>query len=135
MEKQDVEKLLTELVRAPEELFLEDRAVELVRRAARAIKQLAEVQDGAGAVLNPLEWRSLGHGNHVAEAPLFGRIRVESYGDCFHVEYSVPGYSNTFVEGRFATDGMAKEAAENEYRRRMQLAMVGSVADAGQGGR
>jgi hypothetical protein len=73
--------------------------------------------------VKPLEWKDLGFGFLVAQAPLFGNIRVEHYGDEFTVSYSIPGYSNTFAEGEFFTVEKAKAAAEAEYERRILSAL------------
>lgn len=117
-------ELIGELSRAPEELFLEDRAVDLIRRAAKALLAKSEVISEPVVFVKPLEWRDRDHGFFVAEAPLFGNIRVENYGEDFHVLYSTPGYCDTFVEGAFRTSDQAKAAAEAEYQRRMQLSLA-----------
>ncbi|MDW9478677.1 hypothetical protein GOB57_08165 [Sinorhizobium meliloti] len=66
MGKQDIDKLLGELTRAPLELFLEDRAVDLMRRAAKALRNKTEAVAAPAMIVKPLEWRDQGHGNFVA---------------------------------------------------------------------
>lgn len=122
--KQDIDKLLGELTRAPLELFLEDGAVDLMRRAANVLRNLIEAGATPTIIVKPLEWRDQGYGDFVAAAPLLGNIRVEHSGKDFCVSYSIPGFSAPFVNGDFPSPEEAKKAAETEYQRRMQLALA-----------
>lgn len=74
--------------------------------------------------VKPLEWEHLGGDFFRASAPLFGNIRVERYGDFFTVSYSVPGFSDVFVEGDFGSADEAKVAAQTEYDKRMRSVLV-----------
>lgn len=67
-----------------------------------------------------LEWEEIGSGFYRARAPLFGNIRVEKYGKRFTVCYSLPGYSDTFTPGDFATADEAKTAAQADYEQRIR---------------
>jgi hypothetical protein len=73
--------------------------------------------------IRPLIWEDIGSGFSRAPAPLFGNIRVEKYGELFTTCYSLPGYSNTFAEGAFASADEAKAACEAEYQKRMRVAL------------
>lgn len=56
-----------------------------------------------------------------APAPLFGRIRVEDYGSgLWLVNYSVPGFCDTFVEGEFPSAEQAKAAAQERVALRLR---------------
>jgi hypothetical protein len=85
----------------------------------------ARMISNTSPVINPLQWEHLGGYFYRAPAPLFGNIRIESFGahSRFTVEYSIPGHSNTFVEGDFDTAELAMAAGEQEYQRRMKAAM------------
>jgi len=56
-----------------------------------------------------LEWVQLGDNFWFARAPFFGTFRVESYGHGWAASWSVPGFSDAFVDGRFesAEDAIA----------------------------
>lgn len=73
-----------------------------------------------------LEWEHLGGDFHRAKAPLFGNIRIENYGGSeFIVTYSIPGYSDTFTPGKFASADEAKAAAQADYETRIRSALLG----------
>ena len=69
----------------------------------------------ASLCVKPLVWQDLGAALARAPAPLFGNIRVEKYSDNFTVAWSVPGYTDTFAPGEFATKDDAKAAAQAHY--------------------
>lgn len=50
-----------------------------------------------------------------ASAPLFGNIRVERHGETrpWSINWSVPGYSNTLIEGEWDSSEAAMKAAED----------------------
>lgn len=79
-----------------------------------------------GVRVKPLAWEDLGaKGNFSrAKSPLFGTIRVENYGDCFTVAYSVPGFSDTFTPGEFPSIEAAKAAAQADYEARICAALT-----------
>lgn len=81
--------------------------------------------------IRSLDWEAIGSGFFRAPAPLFGNIRVEKYGSLFTTCYSLPGYSNTFAEGAFATADEAKAACEAEYQKRMRAALASEGSDRG----
>lgn len=98
-----------------------DFTVADLRRARTA---LASAPPSSGFVaVKPLEWEDIGSGLSTAPAPLFGNIRVEKYGALFTTCYSLPGYSNTFAEGSFATADEAKSACEVEYQKRVRATL------------
>jgi Lar family restriction alleviation protein len=74
--------------------------------------------------VKPLEWEEIGSGFYRAKAPLFGNIRVEKYGTRFTVCYSLPGYSDTFTPGDFATAEAAKTAAQADYEQRVRNTLL-----------
>ena len=61
-----------------------------------------------------LEWEMLSESGQFyrANAPLFGSVRVENYGGGFNVLWSVPGYCDTLVPGRFVSAELAQAAAQ-----------------------
>ena len=77
----------------------------------------------AGPRVKPLVWKDLADYFAKAEAPLFGNIRVESYGSGFAVSWSVPGFSDAFCDGRWPTRDAAKAAAQADYERRILAAL------------
>jgi hypothetical protein len=76
--------------------------------------------------VRPLVWR--GDADFwMAPAPLFGRIRVEPYGrdGTFTVSWSVPGYSDWFINGaEYPTPEAAKAAAQAHYDARILAALA-----------
>lgn len=56
-----------------------------------------------------------------AEAPLFGSIRVERYStdSDWQVNWSVPGYCNTLIEGGWPSALDAQRAAEEFVERKL----------------
>lgn len=67
--------------------------------------------------VKPLVWEDFGDVVFVARAVLFGNIRVEQFGrdDTWIVCFSVPGYSDTLIDGEWPTPDAAKAAAQTEY--------------------
>lgn len=78
---------------------------------------------GVGVKVKPLEWELLGGRSWRAKALLFGSFRVERYADGYIVMWSVPGYSDAFVEGRWPTAEEAKAAAQADYEQRILAAL------------
>lgn len=79
-------------------------------------------EDSAG-IIKPLIWERLGGDHYRAKCPLFGNLRIERYGGDFMVNWSVPGYCNSFIEGEFATLSAAAEATQIEYERRLSAVL------------
>lgn len=67
----------------------------------------------------PLEWENLGGNTYRAPAPLFGSIRAEKWGAYWFVNWSVPGFSDSFTDGKFLNSDDARKAGEIEYQNRM----------------
>ena len=59
-----------------------------------------------------------------SQAPLFGRIRIEDWGNGYEVLYSIPGFCDTFMPGTFRTSDDAKAAAQADYTRRILDALA-----------
>lgn len=60
-----------------------------------------------------LEWEKLSDNCYRAKAPLFGNLRVETYGGkTWLSQWSVPGYCDSFVDGDFHSADEAKAATE-----------------------
>jgi hypothetical protein len=72
-----------------------------------------------GLRVKPLAWEKLARHFYRAPAPLFGTIRVENYGHGWSVAWSVPGYSDELVPGRFRSAANAKSAAEAHHAARV----------------
>lgn len=66
--------------------------------------------------VKPLEFEYLGGNSYRAPAPLFGNIRIEQWGEDWHVNWSVPGFSDSFVHGEFIGPDEAMKAAQTKYR-------------------
>lgn len=67
----------------------------------------------------PLQWEVLQENfSHRAPAPLFGSIRVERYASFkpWLINWSVPGFSDTLIEGKWENLNDAKRAAEKHVR-------------------
>ena len=111
----------------------ETRHVTLGDKAAAAIRNLANPSPATIVRVKPLEWEDIGPGFSRAKAPLFGNIRIEKYGPKFTTCYSVPGYSNVFADGEFATAEEAKAAAEAEYQKRMTSALSAPATEVDHG--
>lgn len=65
-------------------------------------------QEGASGV--NLNWQKTSRHTWQAPLPVYGRVRVESYGgETWGVNVSAPGICETLIDGAFATaeDGMA----------------------------
>jgi hypothetical protein len=75
--------------------------------------------EGTGAIIKPLIWEHLGGDHYRAMCPLFGNLRIERYGGDYMVNWSVPGYCASFIEGEFDTFAAAVEATQAEYERRL----------------
>lgn len=70
----------------------------------------------------PLKWEALSERAYRADAPLFGSIRVEKYkGDCWSVDWSAPGISDTLIEGEWSTREAAMKAAEEHVTSALSL--------------
>ena len=80
--------------------------------------------------VKPLEWEHLGHDNWRAFSPLFGSVRVDNYGHGCTVNWSVPGYTNEFIPGKWDASDDAKAAAQAEYERRILSVILSPEAPA-----
>lgn len=83
--------------------------------------------DARAGIVKPLVWECLQEGrSHRAPAPLFGSIRVERYSDDgrWSVNWSVPGYSNTLVEGDWPDADAAKAAAQTHVSAALARALT-----------
>lgn len=69
--------------------------------------------------VKPLEFEQIFSNGYRAKAPLFGHIRVEGYGDDWVVQWSVPGFCDTFVHGEFEGPEAAMKAAQTKYQQLM----------------
>lgn len=94
------------------------------RREGTPLAALSDQERAVEVKIKPLEWEDIGSGFSRARAPLFGNIRVEKYGDLFTTCYSVPGYSNVFAEGAFASAKEAKAACNAKYQECILSALV-----------
>ena len=72
----------------------------------------------------PLVWAK-SYGDLVADAPLFGRIRIEKYFEGFIVTYSVPRFSDALIPGRFPSVEAAKAAANAHHAAAVVAAFAG----------
>jgi hypothetical protein len=79
-------------------------------------------EDNAG-VIRPLNWEHLGGDHYRAMCPLFGSLRIERYGGDFMVNWSVPGFCDSFIKGEFETLTAAVEATQSEYERRLSAVL------------
>ena len=80
--------------------------------------------------VKPLEWEDLASHHSRARAPLFGSIRCESWGGPFNVSWSVPGYTDTFLDKQFLTLADAEAAAQADYTVRILGALDLSAVEA-----
>lgn len=74
--------------------------------------------------VKPLEFEQIFRNGYRAPAPLFGHIRVEQWGDDWVVNWSVPGFSDSFVHGEFIGPYEAMEAAQTKYEQLMAKAIA-----------
>ena len=77
----------------------------------------------AAPKVKPLVWEHANDYLFLSELFIFGIIRVEKYGSGWQVNWSMPGFSGTFVEGEFDTADEAKTAAQADYERRILEAL------------
>ena len=104
------------------------QAIHEVVDAYRALRD--ELDAARSERVKPLEWEDLGDRCHRAKAPLFGSIRAEAYGSgVYYVNWSVPGYCDTFVEGGFGSLKAAKAAAQADYERRILSALTPATSE------
>lgn len=97
------------------------------RGSAARIRALeAQLAAPVAVKVKPLVWECLGENHWRAKTPFPFTIRAENYGDGFAVGWSVPGFSDVFVPGRFAGIEAAKAATLAEYHARI-LAAVEAV--------
>lgn len=89
---------------------------------------LAEaIVEALPGMVKPLEWGKLTSYSYRADAPLFGSIRIESYDyKKWAINWSCPGYSDTFVPGCFSSL-KAAQAAANEHHRAALMRAWGVV--------
>jgi len=76
-----------------------------------------------------LEWVQIGDNFWVARAPFFGTFRVESYGHGWDASWSVPGFSDAFVDGRFES----AEDAIAAINAKVATTIAAIIAQAGKG--
>ena len=82
--------------------------------------QLPRADGTIPVTVKPLVWEELGESQYRATAPLFGNLRVERYGGSdWMAVWSVPGFSDTFVDGVFQSAESAKGAMQLEYDKRI----------------
>ncbi len=79
--------------------------------------------EDSGGIIKPLNWEHLGGDHYRAKCPLFGNLRIERYGGDFMVNWSVPGFCDSFIEGEFKTLSAATEATQIEYDRRLRAVL------------
>jgi hypothetical protein len=72
----------------------------------------------------PLVWAK-SYGDLVADAPLFGRIRIKKYLEGFIVTYSVPGFSGALIPGKFPSVEAAIAAANTHHAAAVVAAFKG----------
>lgn len=87
--------------------------------------EVAALREARGVRVKPLMWEAFGTMAFIAQAPLFGRLRVEQFGrgNTWTVCFSVPGYCDTFLAGEWADADAAKAAAQADYERRILAAL------------
>jgi hypothetical protein len=78
-------------------------------------------------LVKPLAWEKIGPHHAKALLPLFGNIRVESWGGPFQVVWSVPGMCDTFTAGKFESMDDAKSAAQSDYATRIISALAADM--------
>lgn len=76
-----------------------------------------------GGIIKPLIWEHLGGDHYRAMCPLFGNLRIERYSGDFMVNWSVPGFCDSFIKGEFETLSAAVEATQIEYERRLSTVL------------
>lgn len=74
--------------------------------------------------VRPLEFEQIFRNGYRASAPLFGHIRVEKFGDDWFVNWSTPGFSDSFVHGEFIGPDEAMKAAQAKYEQLMAKAII-----------
>ena len=84
----------------------------------------AERKAGWVARVKPLVWEEIAPHHSKAALPLFGSIRVESWGGDYSIVWSVPGMCDTFTQGKWATIATAKAAAQADYTARILAALT-----------
>jgi len=86
----------------------------------------------AQVAVKPLEWEEIAPHHAKAPLPLFGSIRVESWGGPFQIVWSVPGFCDTFTPGKFPTIEAAKAAAQADYDTCTRAAITATPIDPAQ---
>ena len=79
------------------------RGAEAAARIRELEAEVAALREARGVRVRvkALVWEAFGTMAFVAQAPLFGRLRVEQFGrgNTWTVCFSVPGYCDTFLSG------------------------------------
>ena len=67
------------------------------------------------SLVHSLIWKKYKPNHFRALAPVFGYVHVKKKGDIWVVNYSVPGFSGSYISGQFKNDKLAKIAAQKHY--------------------